>query len=212
MKGKFITIEGTEGVGKSTNLEFIKSKIEARGLEVVVTREPGGTPLAEELRKILLAKREESFDPLAELLVVFAARSQHIREVILPALQRGCWVLSDRFTDATYAYQGYGRGLSVKNIVILEKLVQQGLQPDATFYLDIDVKLGLERAAVRADLDRFEEEKVEFFEKVRSGYLTRIKAQPARFIIVDASRPLHNVQKEIAKKIDQMFSSHISMH
>lgn len=212
MKGKFITLEGTEGVGKSTNLEFIKNNIEARGLEVVVTREPGGTPLAEELRKILLTKREESFDPLAELLVVFAARSQHIHEVILPAVRRGCWVLSDRFTDATFAYQGYGRGLSLRHISILEKLVQQGLQPDATFYLDIDVKLGLERASARAELDRFEEEKIEFFEKVRKGYLARIKSQPDRFFVIDASQKLLNVQQDIVKKIDHLFSSLISMH
>jgi len=205
VKGKFITVEGTEGVGKSTNLEFIKQRIEAQGIEVIVTREPGGTPLAEELRRILLAKRNEIFDPTAELLVVFAARAQHLNRVILPAIEKGCWVISDRFTDATYAYQGWGRGLSLDTIAVLEDLVQQGCSPDITFYLDISVSVGLARARARAELDRFEEEKIDFFERVRNGYLTRVKQSPERYAMIDAAQPLPGVQNSIASKLDTLF-------
>lgn len=203
-KGKFITLEGGEGVGKSTNLKFIEQILLERGIDVVVTREPGGTPLAEELRKLLLENRDEAFNPTAELLVVFAARAQHLNEVILPALSRGAWVLSDRFTDATYAYQGYGRGLPLDQISTLEKLVQSGTQPDATFYLDVDVKLGLQRAAARASLDRFENEQIVFFENVRKGYHARIAENPERFFVIDASEPLDRVQAEIAEKLKKI--------
>lgn len=205
MKGKFLTIEGTEGVGKSTNLSFIKDRLESHGVEVMMTREPGGTPLAEELREILLANRDEAFDATAELLIIFAARAQHLNTVIRPALERGLWVLSDRFTDATYAYQGYGRGLSLDNISQLELLVQNKLHPDSTFILDIDVKLGLERASQRAELDRFENEKIAFFENVRQGYLDRVNANPARYYVIDAGQSLVNVQSEIARVVDSLF-------
>lgn len=205
MKGKFLTIEGTEGVGKSTNVTFIASQLRARGVEVLITREPGGTPLAEEMRAILLKKREEAFDPTAELLLVFAARAQHLHQVILPAIERGIWVLSDRFTDATFAYQGYGRSLPVEMILSLEKMVQGEVQPDATFYLDIEVAVGLERARKRADLDRFEEEKMEFFERVRCGYLARVAANPERYFVIDAQQELVSVQAEIIKKIELLF-------
>ncbi len=198
MKGKFISLEGTEGVGKSTNLSFIQEKIKESGREVLVTREPGGTPLAEELREILLANRDEPFDPTAELLTIFAARAQHLNQVIKPALKKGVWVLSDRFTDATYAYQGWGRGLSLDHIRQLETLVQGDLHPDATIILDIDVEIGLERASKRAALDRFENEKIQFFEKVRQGYLSRVKDNPERYHLVDAGQSLANVQKQIA--------------
>ncbi len=195
--GKFLTIEGTEGVGKSTNLSFIASWLEARGLDVVITREPGGTPLAEEIRELLLAKRDEAVDATAELLLIFAARAQHLAQVIKPALARGAWVLSDRFTDATYAYQGAGRGLSKATIAVLEELVQAELQPDLTFILDIDVKLGLTRAAERAELDRFECEALPFFEKVRAEYLARAHATPARYQVIDAGQGLAIVQQSI---------------
>lgn len=205
MIGKFLTIEGTEGVGKSTNLSFIKDRLESHGVEVMMTREPGGTPLAEELRELLLANRDEAFDATAELLIIFAARAQHLNTVIRPALDRGLWVLSDRFTDATYAYQGYGRGLSLENISQLELLVQNKLHPDSTFILDIDVKVGLERASKRAELDRFENEKVTFFENVRKGYLDRVKANPSRYHVIDAGQALVDVQAKIASVVDSLF-------
>lgn len=207
MEGKFITLEGTEGVGKSTNLDFIKNSIEARGIEVIVTREPGGTPLAEEIRATLLAKRDEHFDPTAELLMVFAARAQHLRQKILPNIAEGKWVISDRFTDATFAYQGAGRGLPMDTIRTLEKMVQGNYQPDATFYLDIDVGLGLARAKKRAALDRFEEEQLAFFERVREGYLQRVKEDPRRFYLINAGQSLSDVQAQIAEKVDQLFTA-----
>lgn len=207
MKGKFITLEGTEGVGKSTNLSFIEKKIKEKGYEVLVTREPGGTPLAEELREVLLANREEAFDPTAELLTIFAARAQHLNQVIRPALEKGIWVLSDRFTDATYAYQGWGRGLSIAHIQQLEKLVQENIQPDATVILDIDVSVGLARASKRAELDRFENEKVQFFEKVRQGYLTRVKENPRRYYVVNAGQALEGVQQDILDVMNKLFMS-----
>lgn len=196
--GKFLTIEGTEGVGKSTNLAFVRDWLGARGIEVVVTREPGGTPMAEEIRNLLLSKRDESVDETAELLLVFAARAQHIDQLIKPALARGAWVLSDRFTDATYAYQGGGRGLSMSVIETLERLVQGDLRPDLTLILDIDVELGLTRARQRGDLDRFESETIGFFERVRSAYRRRAESAPARYRIIDAGKPLADVQAEIA--------------
>ncbi|MFL0802208.1 MAG: dTMP kinase [Agarilytica sp.] len=205
MKGKFITLEGTEGVGKSTNLSFIEDKLRQKGVDVVVTREPGGTPLSEELREILLANRDEPFDATAELLVIFAARAQHLNQVILPALSKGQWVLSDRFTDATYAYQGFGRGLSLDHISLLESLVQKNVYPDATFILDIDVELGLQRASNRAELDRFENEKIEFFQKVRAGYAERAAANPDRYHVVDAGKTLPEVQSQITKLVDALF-------
>jgi dTMP kinase len=195
--GKFLTIEGTEGVGKSTNLAYVKSWLEARGIEVVVTREPGGTPLAEEIRGLLLAKRQEVVDETAELLLVFAARAQHIAGVIKPALARGAWVLSDRFTDATFAYQGGGRGLSLDTIAQLERMVQGELHPDLTLILDIDVQTGLERARQRGELDRFESETVAFFERVRSAYRARVAARPQGYVLIDAGQPLVEVQRDI---------------
>lgn len=197
--GKFITIEGSEGVGKSTNIAFIQSYLEEKGVELLVTREPGGTPLAEEIRQLLLAKRDESMDESAELLLMFAARAQHLNTRILPALRSGKWVLCDRFTDSSYAYQGSGRGLSLDLIADLERLVQKNLQPDLTLYLDIDVKLGLARAGERAELDRFESEKIDFFERVRHGYLDRVKTAPNRYRVIDASQNLDIVQKNIAQ-------------
>ena len=204
--GKFITVEGTEGVGKSTNIELIKTLLQQAGIELVVTREPGGTPLAEEWRNVLLANRDENFDPLAELLVVFAARAQHINQVIKPALAAGKWVLSDRFTDATFAYQGKGRGLPIQAILQLEQMVQQGLQPDATFLLDIDVQVGLERARERGELDRFENEHITFFEKVRAGYHERVAAMPERFMVINAGQSLEAVQQDVTLAVEKLLA------
>lgn len=204
--GLFITVEGTEGVGKTSNMNFIRESLEAQGIEVVCTREPGGTPLAEELRELLLAKREEKVDETAELLMMFAARSQHLQSLIIPSLIRGAWVLCDRFTDATYAYQGGGRGLSMQKIEQLESLVQGQLQPDATFVLDVDVELGLERASKRSEADRFESEKVEFFERVRACYLSRAEQDPKRFFVINAGQELAAVQQDIAKQLKLLFS------
>lgn len=201
MRGKFLVLEGTEGTGKSTNLAFIQQQIESAGIKVVVTREPGGTPLAEEIRALLLEPRTEKVDPVAELLLIFSARAQHLNQLIKPALDAGTWVLSDRFTDATYAYQGGGRNLSKDVILQLENIVQQGVQPDLTFYLDIDVELGLQRARARADLDRFEQEEISFFEKVRAAYLERIAAMPERYYRIDAGQTLDQVQSDIAEKL-----------
>lgn len=212
MKGKFITLEGTEGVGKSTNLEFIREFIQSKGIDLIVTREPGGTPLAEQLRSILLENRDEVFDPTAELLTVFAARAQHLNTHIKPALERGSWVLSDRFTDATYAYQGAGRGLDLELIQSLETIVQGALRPDCTFLLDIDVKLGLERARSRAALDRFENEQLEFFEKVRAAYLARanagFSAGSSKYAVIDASNSLEKVQEDIRLELEKLFKAY----
>ncbi|WP_151705335.1 dTMP kinase [Nitrincola alkalilacustris] len=198
MRGRFITIEGIEGVGKSSNLAFIRDWIESMGIEVVVTREPGGTPLAEEIRELLLSPRNEVVDETSELLLVFAARAQHLNTRILPAIERGAWVLSDRFTDATYAYQGGGRGLNKALIEQLEELVQKSVRPGLTFLLDVPVEIGLARARSRSEPDRFEAEQSAFFERVRNAYLERAALQPERFAIIDASPSLSEVQKQIA--------------
>lgn len=203
--GIFITVEGVEGVGKTTNMAFIRDWLERAGVELVCTREPGGTPLAEELRELLLTNRAEPVDPCAELLMIFAARAQHLSQVIEPALARGAWVLCDRFTDATFAYQGGGRKLPTVVIETLESLVQGGRQPDRTFYLDLDVETGLARARKRGDADRFEREAREFFEAVRQAYWQRVRANPARFTVIDAGVPLTEVQAAIAAGLADLF-------
>lgn len=206
MSGKFITIEGTEGVGKSTNLTFVHNWLQARGIDVVVTREPGGTPLAEEVRGLLLSKREEMVDDTAELLLVFAARAQHLQQVIKPALARGAWVLCDRFTDATYAYQGGGRGLNLHTIAQLEQMVQGDLRPDLTLILDIDVELGLNRAKARGELDRFESETLAFFERVRAAYRQRASEAPERYALVDAGQDLVAIQRDIDRLLSKIWT------
>lgn len=203
-RGLFLTLEGLEGVGKSTNLQFVRQWLTDRSIPVIVTREPGGTPLAEEVRTLLLADHTEPVDPLAELLLIFAARAQHLQQIIKPALEAGQWVLSDRFTDATFAYQGGGRMLSIEHISQLEALVQQGLQPDKTIFLDLDAKTGLERVRSRGEVDRFEKESAEFFDRVRAGYHRRIAQQPERFAVIDASRSLAQVQQELAATLEQL--------
>ena len=205
--GRFITVEGTEGVGKSTNIDYLCNLLKKEGIEVVLTREPGGTPLAEELRSLLLTPREENVSEDTELLLMFAARAQHIENVIRPALERGAWVISDRFTDATFAYQGGGRGVSMEHIETLERLVQHGLHPDLTFLLDLPVEIGLQRASARSAPDRFEQEKLNFFEKVRAAYLMRAENEPERFAVIDASRDLESVQEQILTAVKEYLGS-----
>ena len=199
MTGLFITLEGPEGAGKSTNREYLAERMRERGIEVQLTREPGGTPLAERIRELLLDPSDEKMAVDTELLLVFAARAQHIAEVIRPALERGAVVLCDRFTDATYAYQGGGRGLPVERIARLESFVQGGLRPDLTLVFDLPVEIGLSRAAARGRLDRFEQEGRGFFEAVRNTYLDRASADPARYHILDAAQSLAEVQRDLDK-------------
>ncbi len=202
-KHLFITVEGIEGVGKSTNLAFIKSCLETGGREVVMTREPGGTALGEEIREILLAHRHAGMADDTELLLMFAARAEHMSRVIGPALARGATVLCDRFTDATYAYQGGGRGIDSGRIAVLEDWVQGPLRPDLTLLLDVPVEIGLQRAGQRDTADRFEKEQREFFERVRKCYLERAAREPRRFQVIDASQPLSEVQAQIAGLLER---------
>ncbi|MDF9621011.1 dTMP kinase [Pseudomonas entomophila] len=197
MSGLFITLEGPEGAGKSTNREYLAARLREQGVDVVMTREPGGTPLAERIRELLLAPSEETMAVDTELLLMFAARAQHLAQVIRPALARGAVVLCDRFTDATYAYQGGGRGLPVERIAILESFVQGELRPDLTLVFDLPVEVGLARAAARGRLDRFEQEGQAFFEAVRQAYLQRAGQQPQRYSLLDAAQPLEAVQRAI---------------
>jgi dTMP kinase len=200
-RGRFITIEGGEGAGKSTNLAAVVETLEARGLAVEVTREPGGTPLAEELRALLLAERAETVAPLAELLLVFAARAQHLAERVAPALDAGRWVVCDRFTDATFAYQGAGRGLEPGTIAALADLVHPAFWPDLTLYLDLPPALGRDRAAARGAPDRIEREADAFFERVRACYRARAEAEPARFRVVDADRDRDAVRRQVVDAV-----------
>ncbi len=196
-RGRFITLEGGEGVGKTTNLAFIKDYLHQHGIPVIVTREPGGTGLAEKIRHLLLDKDSEAVSEHAELLLIFAARAQHIKHVIEPALARGIWVLCDRFTDATYAYQGGGRSMRNSTIEWLENLVQGNLRPDLTVLLDAPVEIGIERARARGFFDRFEAENISFFEHVRRAYLLQAELNPERIKIIKANQPLVDVQREI---------------
>lgn len=205
--GKFIVVEGMEGCGKTTNMQFIQAYLTAHHLSVVVTREPGGTPLAEEIRTLLLANRDEKVSEESELLLMFAARAQHLAQKIKPALANGQWVLCDRFTDATYAYQGGGRQLSQNTIATLETLVQKELRPDLVIILDIPVEKGLERATQRGNLDRFEQEKKVFFDRVREVYLKRAEEHTNRYKVVDASLTIEEVQKNIQQVLNQFMRS-----
>jgi dTMP kinase len=195
--GKFITLEGSEGAGKSTAMQVLQEWAMQSGIDFVITREPGGTPLAEKIRGLLLDKNHASMADDTELLLMFAARAQHINELIKPSLAAGKWVLCDRFTDATYAYQGGGRGIAKERIAQLEQWVQGGLRPDLTLLLDLPVKQGLARAGQRGNLDRFEQEKTGFFERVRTAYLDRAKLFPDRYRIIDASQSIKAVQQQI---------------
>ncbi|MEM7027620.1 MAG: dTMP kinase [Pseudomonadota bacterium] len=202
-KGLFITLEGVEGAGKSTLLDVIANLLHGAGKNVLITREPGGTKTGEQLREILLEQTNTQITSDTELMIMFAARSQHISEVIRPALAQGKIVLCDRFTDASYAYQGAGRGIDADRISTLEEWVQAGLKPDLTLLFDIDVELGLRRAGRRGDADRFEQEQIDFFERVRHCYLQRAKAEPNRFKLINAAESLDNVKQQISHILNQ---------
>ncbi|HKY02317.1 MAG TPA: dTMP kinase [Burkholderiales bacterium] len=191
-RGKFLSLEGIDGAGKSSHVEWLAQRLSEAGLTVVVTREPGGTPLGERLRTLLL---NEPMDLRTETLLAFAARQEHLAQVITPALAEGKWVLSDRFTDATYAYQGGGRGLSEAKIAALENWVQEGLQPDLSFYFDVPAAVGIaRRQAASAELDRFERERADFFERVRNAYLERAQSDPRRLRVIDGTQNLDQVR------------------
>lgn len=201
-RGRFITLEGVEGVGKSTNLALIQEYLEEQGIDYKTTREPGGTELAEQIRALLLSQHEEPMQDLTELLLVFAARAQHLEGFIRPTLARGCWVLCDRFTDATFAYQGGGRGLNKQVIATLQSMVQGQFRPDLTVILDLDPETGLARARERGQLDRFEQEELVFFNRVRASYRELAEAEPQRCRLVDASGSLEQVQKRLRAQLD----------
>lgn len=204
MKPQFITLDGIDGAGKSTNLAVIKAWFERRGLPVLFTREPGGTPVGEALREILL-NPETKAGLRAETLMMFAARMQHIEDVILPALSDGIHVVSDRFTDATFAYQGGGRGMPSEDIEILEHWVQGGLRPDLTLLLDVPLEVSMARIGQTREKDRFEQEQADFFMRVRSVYLNRAAAYPERYAIIDSNRSLDEVRNSIEKVLDGHF-------
>jgi dTMP kinase len=196
-RGVFITLEGGEGAGKSTNASWIADYLRSHGKDVLVTREPGGTEVAEAIRAVLLSPELPAMHPDTELLLMFAARNEHLRQKILPALEQGTWVICDRFTDATYAYQGYGRHISLARIAELETWVQGHLRPDYVFLFDLDVATGMARALARGRADRFEQEHAAFFERIRAGYLHRAGQMPERYPIIDAALPLEQVQAQL---------------
>ncbi|MET0071387.1 MAG: dTMP kinase [Candidatus Thiodiazotropha sp.] len=206
-RGRFITVEGGEGAGKSSNLAFIQSLLEAAGKQVLFTREPGGTPLGEAIRDLLLGHQHTGMADDTELLLMFAARAEHLQQKILPALEQGIWVLCDRFTDASFAYQGAGRGLSLERIAKLQQFVQGSLRPDLTLLLDLPVETGLQRAGERSRPDRFEREAQDFFERVRSGYLQIASEEPERVRVIDASPGLPQVQAQISATIQRYLES-----
>jgi dTMP kinase len=205
-KGRLITIEGVEGVGKSTNIALVRTLLEERGYEVVLTREPGGTQTGERIREILLDKEEQAMTAMTELLLMFAARSQHVSEVIAPALAAGRWVISDRFTDSSYAYQGGGRELGIETVAALESQVLGDFRPDLTIVLDVDVATGLERATRESEADRFESEQASFFQRVRETFLRL--AQADRYRVIDAGQPIEKVQVDLTEVILEFIDGH----
>ncbi|MDX1572682.1 MAG: dTMP kinase [Methylophaga sp.] len=207
MNGKFISLEGIEGAGKSTQLAFIADYLRARGIDVLVTREPGGTQLGEQIRELLLTPRDEKMVDDAELLLMFAARVQHLQQTILPALHRGQWVVSDRFVDATFAYQGGGRQISHERIDSLADWSLQGVTTDLTFLFDLPVALGLDRVGRRGNIkDRFEREKNSFFDQVRQRYLQVAEAEPDRVKIIDAAQSVDNIQQQLTGYLHQLLA------
>jgi len=202
-RGKFITLEGIEGAGKSSHLAFIQGLLQRAGNTVVLTREPGGTALGEKIRELLLDHSNDAMATDTELLLMFAARAQHLAQVICLALARGDWVLCDRFTDATYAYQGGGRGIAHARIAAMEAWVQGELRPDLTLLLDVPEDIGLQRAGQRSTPDRFERERAEFFARVRAAYLDMAKTYAGRYRVIDAAQPLDAVQQDIQKTLEQ---------
>ena len=202
--GKFITVEGIEGVGKTTNVEFLREAIEKRGYDVLTTREPGGTPMAERIREMLIEHGDEAVPDITELLLMFASRSLHVNNVIQPALAAGTWVVCDRFTDASRAYQGGGRGFPQEDINRLAEWVHGDLRPDLTILLDAPVETGMSRAGRRGSPDRIEIERVDFFERVRECYLSLAEGDPERFAVIDASRDIDAVRVSIESVIDSI--------
>jgi len=201
-RGKFITIDGLEGAGKSTQIDFIKKYLSDRNRDVFLTREPGGTDLGERLRALLLDKNIDAMNPDTELLLMFAARNEHVKKVIVPKLEQGVWVISDRFTDASYAYQGGGRRIPLERIGELEQWTLQDFVPDMTFLLDLDVELGLSRVEQRGEKDRFEEEHKDFFNKVREIFSNRASKYPERIKLIDASKNIDETSSQIKKILD----------
>lgn len=196
-RGRFITLEGIDGAGKSTSMETVSEFLRGRGVEVLETREPGGTPLGEALRTLLLEREDLPIGAQAETLVIFAARAQHLEDVIRPALDGGRWVVCDRFTDATHAYQGGGRGLGRERIGVLEQWVQQALRPDLTLLFDVPLEVALDRASPRARWDRFEAEQVSFAQRVRENYLHTARLEPARVRVIDATPAVDEVRQRV---------------
>lgn len=203
-RGRFVVLEGIEGAGKSTHSTFLAGWLKDRGMAVVTAREPGGTALGERLREILLDPEVTGMPPMAELLLMFAARSASLKEVILPALDNGSWVICDRFVDSSYAYQSYGRGIPPEYVEALEEQVLGGLRPDLTILLDAPVRIGLSRKAGPSGGDRFERESREFFERVRAGYLERAAAGGERYLVINASRSLQQVQTDLKDAVREL--------
>ena len=206
MQNFFITLEGIEGAGKSTAIQVVADYLRANNIAFILTREPGGTEIAEKIRQVLLAHYQEPMYPDTEMLLYFAGRAQHLNHIIIPALQRGQWVICDRFTDATYAYQGGGRGLAQEKISILENWVQGTLRPNYTLLFDVAANVGLQRVKKDRTLDRLEVEQEAFFTKVRSCYLERAQKEPERFCIIDASKPISAVAREIQTVLKKLLS------
>ncbi|WP_341918173.1 dTMP kinase [Hydrocarboniphaga effusa] len=202
-RGRLITLEGGEGAGKTTQARFIAAWLRAQGREVVTTREPGGSPLAEAIRQLVLADWNEGVAPITELLLIFAARSAHLQATVLPALQRGCDVVCDRFVDASWAYQGAGRGVEAHKLAAIEQMVLGDLRPDLTLVFDIDPSVGLARAQGRGDANRFEAETLAFMQRVRQAYLDRAASEPQRCVVIDASLPSDAVGERIQKILEQ---------
>ena len=204
-RGRFLTVEGVDGAGKSTQLPKIEDWLRRTGVRTLSTREPGGTPLGESLRTVLLDPRFTGMSPAAELLVMFAARAEHVAKVIAPALAEGTWVLCERFTDATFAYQGGGRDIDPARIAALEETVQGDIRPDLVLVLDLPVEVGLERSARRGAADRFERETVEFFRRVREVYLGRAREQPMRYAVIDARADEETITEHMVREISERF-------
>lgn len=209
-QGKFITVEGIEGVGKSTNIDTIQHFLNEKNIACIVTREPGGTNLGEDIRELLLGHKHSAMSSDCELLLMFAARAQHLAQVIMPALQKGQWVICDRFTDATYAYQGGGRGIDDKQIALLEEWVHGARQPDLTFLLDTDIATGMARVHKRGTADRFESEAAAFFQRVRTKYLERAANNSSRIKVIDAGRPLSEVEASIREQLNTFLLQTVS--
>jgi dTMP kinase len=203
-RGKFITVEGIEGVGKSTNIDVLKTAIESRGLKVLTSREPGGTPMAEKIRDILFEHGDEPMPGNAEMLLMFASRALHVDNLIRPALADGTWVICDRFTDSSRAYQGAGRGIGQDNINTLAEWVHPDLQPDLTILLDAPVETGMGRAEERGEPDRIEMERHDFFSRARDCFLALAEAEPERFVVIDATADIDTVRQAVAAEVNQL--------